>query len=511
MSSRNYKEKTKTAFYYNTRYRRQTTKDSNREEFVSLDQYPTRKVVTKESKRNKVVAPKTSKVVAYPWYRSTLNPVEDNNMASGKDPSPDPSVSEPSMPSGSSTGAIPKGSRVDPNASTAEMFDNFRKNMMEINQRNNLELAQMLAGALEKQLSISNTNNQHRPRRQSFDNRGRGRGNNRRSLSRSDYEVPLPSFNEPPRHEDNPFDDFAVPNNRRWNNLDFPNNAGAHSDVRLDKWGIQKWDGKNMQVDDFLFAVECSKLNSSYSWDQVYKNFAQLLDSPMTTFYWRFRNLNREANFNLFKDRLSKEFGSTESDTAIWKKMLLRKQRINEPFKDFFSNLQEMRLRLKVPKPDNEMMELIIENVNFDMSRMVFRANYENLQELIELCIEADRVLQSHQFSLDKSRAQFPKKYVNEICQTECNEGELEESVESLRQGRNFNTPRSGPTRLCWNCECDGHFSKNCPSPTRRLHCFRCGKVGVTTPNCSNCNNFLNRRGPQQTGMERDTQSNPEN
>jgi hypothetical protein len=46
--------------------------------------------------------------------------------------------------------------------------------------------------------------------------------------------------------------------------------------------------------------------------------------------------------------------------------------------------------------------------------------------------------------------------------------------------------PTRSNTVKCWNCEKTGHIAREC-GETRRLYCYRCGKVGVTVRSCPTC------------------------
>lgn len=55
-------------------------------------------------------------------------------------------------------------------------------------------------------------------------------------------------------------------------------------------------------------------------------------------------------------------------------------------------------------------------------------------------------------------------------------------------QGNNApNATRNAVHITCWQCEQAGHAFTACPSPKTFLFCYRCGKKGFTSRNCSEC------------------------
>lgn len=53
-------------------------------------------------------------------------------------------------------------------------------------------------------------------------------------------------------------------------------------------------------------------------------------------------------------------------------------------------------------------------------------------------------------------------------------------TAKSQPQAAPRNPESNASTSTCWNCQKTGHLSRECTG-TRILHCYRCGKPGVTT------------------------------
>lgn len=67
-----------------------------------------------------------------------------------------------------------------------------------------------------------------------------------------------------------------------------------------------------------------------------------------------------------------------------------------------------------------------------------------------------------------------------------------------------FLTAQMGNENLiCSNCRMYGHGQKSCPAQTRRLHCFRCGKPGITSTQCPVCITTKSPSGEEKPGSEK--------
>lgn len=74
--------------------------------------------------------------------------------------------------------------------------------------------------------------------------------------------------------------------------------------VRLEDWGFVfegKMDGSEMTVDNFLFRVEIMRDASDYSNEDVFNFFSKITRGRAQSYYWQFRNTNRESNWEEFE------------------------------------------------------------------------------------------------------------------------------------------------------------------------------------------------------------------
>lgn len=88
------------------------------------------------------------------------------------------------------------------------------------------------------------------------------------------------------------------------------------------------------------------------------------------------------------------------------------------------------------------------------------------------------------------------------------NDQELEEGVNAVRGPVQWpvktNTPNNQFSQeqkiaiVCWQCEQPGHLFTACPSPKTFLFCYRCGKKGFTSRDCTDCLARMTQAVPDQ-------------
>lgn len=248
------------------------------------------------------------------------------------------------------------------------------------------------------------------------------------------------------------------------------NNTDIH------KWNIRF---ERISAKEFLNCVKIQWEVSGYTWEQVYYNFHHfLVGNKEKRWFYQYLGSNRQASWDDFSKAFNRRFGSFETDRQITTKMDQRKQGVNEPFLVFLEDMEQLNASLENPKNEQELIDFLRDNVNCYMRPFIWMKYAINLEEFINLCVEAEL-----QIKRDKFRPSYQGR-VQEVYGTP-EDSQPEQSVEA------FNKPyvKKDPYQTeCWNCEEKGHFSRDCPSETRTLHCFRCGFRGVTTPTCPKCN-----------------------
>lgn len=260
------------------------------------------------------------------------------------------------------------------------------------------------------------------------------------------------------------------------NSLNVSTSSRTIGSNEVHKWNLRF---EKMSAKEFLNCVKIQWEVSGYTWEQVYYNFHYLLiGQKEKRWYYQYLNSNRQADWPDFSKAFNRRFGSYETDRQITTRMDQRKQGVNEPFLTFLEDMEHMNASLENPKSETELVEFLRDNVNCFMRPFIWMKYAVNLEEFINLCVEAEM-----QIKKDK----FRTNYQGRVCEVQVPEDDYksDEMVEAFSKPNH--TKKESHEIECWNCDGKGHFSRDCPSDVRIIHCFRCGMKGVTTPNCPNC------------------------
>lgn len=457
--NRKIRNKSAARYYYNTRNSRRANFDSNRGEEIESELLKTpEKIRNKSGKKSSNVYPLTSR----PLSQSD----EAERMANSNNNDKEPSgfmrtTSEHSFPGfhvaeqehyhRRSTGALPKTPSAT--ASVANTQVDIRR---EIDQsvRTAVEQVQFhLMNQLQESVNQAITvgfqrlslSNENITRQQNVSqNIQQGNENSR--------ELPGINRNINGAGDSQPNFSFDSQGNRK---------------VRLEDWGFTyegKMDGSEMTVEDFLFRVEIMREASEYSNGDVFKFFSKITRGRAQSFYWQFRNINRESNWEEFEAHFKEQFKFRESDLEIDAKMYSRKQGYNENFNDFHGAIMALNMSRTVPKSNADIISLLRTNCRFDISSKMLTFTTDSLSEMVKQCRSIEQFLNNHK----------PKNFQNKPFVKRVNEIQHEEDV-SDELDKCQGSEEEVSEIVCSNCD------------HKVICCYRCHAPGVTFKNCKKC------------------------
>lgn len=302
-------------------------------------------------------------------------------------------------------------------------------------------------------------------------------------------------------------DDFL----RQLHNLTFSDPAlNSHSAPRpsgsgyrfqnFDKWGL-KFDNRNMSVDDFLFRLERLRVSYGASWDDVVINFHHFVAGPVETWFWAFVKTNPNISWIGLKNAMIEHFRSLETDSELSRRLYDRHQGTNESFDDFYLAVQQLNGRLRVPKTDAEIIDVLKNNVKKQMGLLLITFETNSLADMVHVCRKVEKYLVDREAAFQRARgapiAPPRRSAVSELV--------AEDPVEDdthLPDIEAFHLKREKDSRnyTCWNCKGRGHSFFECPDPQRALFCFRCGWENTTSPQCPRCSGNDPKSSPKFRG-----------
>lgn len=147
-------------------------------------------------------------------------------------------------------------------------------------------------------------------------------------------------------------------------------------------------------------------------------------------------------------------------------------------------------------------MEIVKQNVNDQIARLIFNSTVRSLNDLLQLCRRAEKLLSERTRKSRIGRVneiEEPKETSNLQMHYSVNLDSSHDQLSNEEVEAIGNIRHDTSKYRCYNCEMIGHSYIEC-TKERRIFCYRCGKVGYVTPNCPKC---------QSSGNVRTTTQNP--
>ncbi|XP_055840052.1 uncharacterized protein LOC129907729 [Episyrphus balteatus] len=248
------------------------------------------------------------------------------------------------------------------------------------------------------------------------------------------------------------------------------------------KWGVM-FDSREMSVDDFIFQLETLKEGHDATWEEVVIGFHQFLDAPTRRWYWVYLKAHPNPTWAVLKNALIEQFRSLETDPELSRKLYDRHQGQTESFDDFYAAIQKLNGKLRTPKPDLEVMDILKNNVRRQMGTLLITCDPRSLAEMVYICRKIEKYLQDHEPQRPKM-APIPPPRRSAISELKADEREVDELATPEIEAFHPKKERDTRNYVCYNCKAKGHSWLECPEPQRILFCYGCGLENYTSPNC---------------------------
>ncbi|XP_065356327.1 uncharacterized protein LOC135950718 [Calliphora vicina] len=246
--------------------------------------------------------------------------------------------------------------------------------------------------------------------------------------------------------------------------------------VDLSKWGI-KFDGstKSMSAEDFIFRVDVLRQDYSCPFNELLRSFHVLLEGPALDWYWNLRKLTAIQSWEDLGRAFLTQFKRYESEFQLQKQIMDRRQLPQESFESFYNGVMKLRNQQRTPYTERDLVEIMKSNLKPSLSHLLFSVTTSSLNEFCQQAKRAENLINSQRQTF-QSRQPVPARVHELQLGDEVPVSILE--IDALATNSRY---------ICWNCKQSGHSFMNCPSPNRRIFCFRCGRDNVVTPKCPKC------------------------
>lgn len=255
----------------------------------------------------------------------------------------------------------------------------------------------------------------------------------------------------------------------------------------VSRWSI-KFSGEpsGLKLLDFLKHIELMSIAEETPPQELLRSAIHLFDGLAKTWFMAFGQ-----NFRTWEqliEGLKVEF--LPHDYIFWLKKEIenRLQKSSETFGIYLAHMELMFGRLPAGMPEIEKIDILIRNVLPMYAEKLSLVLVDSVAHLSRLCkqIETTAFRVEKRNAVTKNEVSFaPSPYVPSSNPPIRSRSPNNRLYIPPQQRRSF-TPERDVVLRCYNCLQEGHHFNNC-NAERRVFCFRCGKQGVTAPDCTRC------------------------
>lgn len=254
----------------------------------------------------------------------------------------------------------------------------------------------------------------------------------------------------------------------------------------VSRWSIKfSGDTSGLKLLDFLKHIELMAIAEETPTQELLRSAIHLFDGLAKTWYMAFGQ-----NFRTWEqlvESLKIEFLPHDYNFWLKKEIENRLQKSSETFGIYLAHMELMFSRLPGGIPELEKIDILLRNVLPMYAEKLSLVLVDSVANLSRLC----RQIETTAFRLQKRNPVTKNEvsFASPPHNTSSNQTMRSRSPNRLYippQQRRSYTPERDVVLRCYNCLQEGHHFNNCNSE-RRIFCFRCGKQGVTAPDCTRC------------------------
>lgn len=282
----------------------------------------------------------------------------------------------------------------------------------------------------------------------------------------------------------------------------YRNRLPHHTCNIIEKWPKFSGDSNPVPVVDFLRQIDI--LSRSYQISsQELRIHAHLLFKD-DAYVWFTAYEGKMDSWETLLTYLKMRYDNPNRDRFIREEMRNRKQRPNELFSAYLTDLEAMSQRMMRKMSDEEKFDIIVENMKLSYKRRLALEPVYSVEHLAQLCYKFD-ALEANLFNI---RSANKPSLLNQIVVEEELSDPKEESDEvdllaihpktNRSAVRNTSTSKepvreSADSNLCWNCRETGHMWRDC-CKRKTIFCHICGNADTTAYQCPQNHNLRPRQ-----------------
>lgn len=262
----------------------------------------------------------------------------------------------------------------------------------------------------------------------------------------------------------------------------------------IEKWPKFTGETNTVPVTDFLRQINI--LCKSYAISKADLRMHAHLLFRDGAYVWYTTYEEKFVSWEALEMYLKMRYDNPNRDRVILEEMRNRKQRPNELFSAFLTDMEMLAQRMIRKMTEQQKFEVIVENMKISYKRRLALETIYSTDHLAQLCYRFDALETPlyHPYSQ-------PKRVINQIGLEEDaydEDFQVEEvnAVASKQTNRfpnaamKYSERKQEPTNestesICWNCRKRGHSWRNC-SEEKKIFCHVCGFLGRVVSKCPN-------------------------
>lgn len=264
----------------------------------------------------------------------------------------------------------------------------------------------------------------------------------------------------------------------------FDRGLTKHKLVPIKDWNIKFSGGPDISINAFLERISEIKEARNADEDDLWRYAIDLFEGD--ALIWFRANKTSVNNWDELVNLLTATFQSPYYQDELLEEIKKRTQGRQENVTIYMAVMQNMFNRLPDKITESQKLSILLRNLQPYLQQAVCRDVFNNVTELTHVL----RVVERTKLNCDNFKEPLITNNFLEpdlAYQGRLKSGPSEVNVINSQLPQKNNNDPSRTEMKCWNCRAVGHSFRSCTLPRQRLFCYRCGKFGQSSNNCS-CN-----------------------
>lgn len=301
-------------------------------------------------------------------------------------------------------------------------------------------------------------------------------------------------------HASEPINQFRG-NATNFNQAYYPRRLPHQQCNIIEKWPKFSGDTNLVPVTDFLRQIDILCRSYAISKQELRMHAHLLFKDHAAIWYTTYEE--KFDTWETLEGYLRMRYDNPNRDRTIREELRNRKQRPNELFSAYLTDIETLAQRLIRKMNEREKFDLIVENMKLSYKRRLALTPICSIEHLAQLCFKFD-ALESNLYSAggNSKPSVYQIAVEDEDDEQDSSNNEPIYAIQSYPKRKTDFKATDGFTKnpvpdtstryTCWNCRETGHMWRDCDR-RKCVFCHICGNAGTTAFQCPNKHNLRTR------------------